>query len=81
MKTHELKILPEYFGPVVSGRKTFEIRENDRDFKELDRVILKEWDGEYTGREVQAVIKFITDYAQKDNYVVFSIKLKGEPVL
>lgn len=37
---HELKILPEYFEAVTSGRKQFEIRKNDRDFKVGDQLIL-----------------------------------------
>lgn len=43
MKIHELKILPEYFDAVISGRKRFEIRKNDRDYKVGDQLILKEW--------------------------------------
>lgn len=46
--THHLKILPEYFQGVINGKKPFEIRYNDRDFKKGDRVILEE----YTGKEL-----------------------------
>ena len=75
-RVHELKILPQYFVAVAAGRKTFEIRKNDRDFQVGDEVVLKEWDNEYTGQEVEAVILFVTDYEQKEGYVVFSIQLK-----
>lgn len=72
--THELKILTEYFEPVISGRKRFEIRENDRDYKIGDRLILREWTGEsYTGDSYKAEITYITDYAQQDGYVVLGI--------
>ena len=74
-KVHELKTLPKYFVAVAAGRKTFEIRKNDRDFKIGDKVTLKEWDGEYTGQEVDVVITYITDYEQKEGYIVFSIQL------
>lgn len=75
MKTHKLKILPEYFNPVVAGEKTFEIRRNDRHFKVGDKVQLCEYEnGEYTGREVVKEITYITGYAQREDFVVFSIK-------
>ena len=60
MKTHELKILPKYFGDVADGAKNFEIRRNDRDFEVGDILILKEyWRGAYTGREVTREIEYI----------------------
>ena len=30
MKTHNLKILPEFFEAVANGMKTFELRKDDR---------------------------------------------------
>ena len=72
---HELKILPEYFEEVTSGRKQFEIRENDRNFKIGDQLILREWSkNEYTGDSYKAEITYITDYAQRDGYVVLGIR-------
>lgn len=57
---HELKTLPEYFMAVSDGRKNFEIRRTDRDYKTGDSVILKEWTGtEFTGREVKRDIRYI----------------------
>lgn len=51
MTCHFLKIAPEWFGPVVSREKTFEIRRHDRDFKVWDKLVLMEYaDGAYTGR-------------------------------
>lgn len=74
---HELKILPEYFKEVISGRKTFELRKNDRNFQVGDKVLLKEWNlKEYTGRECEVMITYILhDYdffgLEKD-YCIFS---------
>jgi len=72
---HELKILPEYFEAVKNGRKQFEIRKNDRDYKIGDVLHLREWTGEnYTGDSYKAEITYITDYAQKDGFVVLGIR-------
>ncbi|MGA5592387.1 ASCH/PUA domain-containing protein [Enterococcus mundtii] len=72
---HQLKILPQYFQAVSIGDKTFEIRKNDRDFKVGDNIALSEYeDGQYTGRSILVVITYITDYEQKDDYIVFGIK-------
>lgn len=73
--THELKILPEYFEAVTSGRKRFEIRKNDRDYKVGDLLYLREWNAdEFTGNSYKAEVTYITDYAQKDGYVVLGIR-------
>ncbi|MCU5457109.1 DUF3850 domain-containing protein [Bacillus sp. FSL L8-0199] len=74
---HNLKINKVFFTPVLEQIKTFEIRKNDRDFHIGDKVILNEWDDEkqqYTGRNVKVKILYITDYEQKDNYVVFGFE-------
>ena len=73
---HELKILPQYYQAVVKGIKTFEIRNNDRNYQVGDRLILKEYDPLkqiFTGNEIEKEVVFITDFEQKNNYIVMSI--------
>lgn len=73
--THSLKILPQYFAAVVEGCKTFEIRKNDRGFREGDLLVLREWTGkEFTGQAVSKQITYITDFEQKPGFVVMGIK-------
>lgn len=72
--THELKILPEYFEQVIAGNKPFEIRRNDRDYRVGNKLLLKEWDNKYTGRQTLWNITYITNYAQKENYVVIGMR-------
>jgi hypothetical protein len=60
--THELKSWPEYFQATLTGRKTFELRKHDRDFKVGDKIILREYDPDaerYTGREDAVVISYV----------------------
>lgn len=77
--THELKIIPKYFVPVAAGVKRFEIRKNDRSFQVGDNVLLREiLEGEYTGQTLEVVITYITDYEQKDGYVVFGFEQFNE---
>lgn len=67
--THDLKTWPEPFEAVWSGRKNFEIRRNDRDFKVGDTLLLREYEPEkqaYTGREVSRVITYIVYGGQWD---------------
>ncbi|WP_054768714.1 DUF3850 domain-containing protein [Lysinibacillus parviboronicapiens] len=74
MAKHELKILPEYLESVVNGSKTFEIRKNDRNFSVGDTIFLNEFDGvKTTGRWTERVITYITDYEQKEGYIVMGI--------
>lgn len=76
---HELKILPHFFTDVISGKKTFEIRKNDRPFHEGDLLALNEFDAErkcYTGNSCLVYIDYImtdSEYVKKD-MIVMAIK-------
>ncbi|AMX00434.1 ASCH/PUA domain-containing protein [Rummeliibacillus stabekisii] len=73
--THSLKILPQYFAAVTEGRKTFEIRKNDRGFHEGDFIVLREWNGqEFTGGEIAKRITYITDFEQQPGFVVMGFQ-------
>ena len=64
---HELKTWKEDFEEVFMGRKTFEVRKNDRNFQKGDILILKEWDNEkqeYTGRQMARGISYILNGGQ-----------------
>lgn len=66
-KNHNLKIYPEYFDKIISGEKTAEIRFNDRGFKIMDGLTLKEWcpkNKKYTGKKSPKYV--ITDITQLD---------------
>lgn len=55
MKVHELKTIQPFFNQVVEGKKKYELRKNDRDFKWDDILILREWNEKaeaYRGNEV-----------------------------
>lgn len=79
MQIHELKINPKYFDDVKSGRKRFEIRKDDRDYKVGDLIILKEYEnGHYTGREIKCLtIRYIlrdaAEYGLMDGYCILGL--------
>ena len=85
--THPLKVWPIYFNAVRSGEKTFEIRENDRNFQRGDILHLREWDPDaakvvqhggqsqpYTGRDCYMRVTYVTTFSQKDGFVVMAIE-------
>jgi len=48
--THELKVAPEHYRDLADGKKNYEVRFNDRNFKVGDVLMLREFDnGQYTG--------------------------------
>lgn len=77
-KIIELKILPQYYQDVVSGRKTFELRKDDRDYQIHDLLELKEWDGEFTGnscrRRITYILRNCPEYGLKEGYVILGVK-------
>jgi hypothetical protein len=67
MRTHEVKIWPEFFDPIEQGDKPFEIRRDDRSYAVGDALCLREWDPTpteihgprgYTGRVCTKVITY-----------------------
>jgi hypothetical protein len=65
VNTHVLKSWPEFFGEIIAGRKTHDLRRSDdRNFAVGDHLHLREWDPkarQYTGHETNVIITYITD--------------------
>ena len=79
--THYLKIDPVYLNKLIDGSKTFELRKNDKGYKEGDRLHLMEFKaGEYTGRRIVADITYmLEEYSGiEEGYCILGIKVKGE---
>lgn len=73
---HELKCWPNYFPHVLDGTKSFEIRENDRRFDVGDVLRIREWcptKQSYSGRECYRRVTYMTDFEQKEGFVVLSL--------
>lgn len=71
---HHLKIEEAYFEDSIIGRKRFEVRYNDRGYQKGDTITLHEIRDvykNYTNRKIHGVITYVTNYAQKDGWVVF----------
>ena len=76
---HAVKEWPVHFNDVISGRKTFEVRKNDRNYAVGDLIALNEYDTEkerYTGNSCLCYIDYIlNDNAYcKEGYIIMSIK-------
>lgn len=76
-QTHELKVAPEYFTPLVMGIKPFEVRRKDRPYKVGDRLYLREYSYVvgYTGRHTTRTITYILDSREycKDGLVIIGL--------
>lgn len=86
MTTHYLKTWPNFYQEIVTGDKTFEIRNgSDRFFQSGDTLILQEYDPVqqvYTGREIIRQVGFLLrgEWGLKLEYVCMSLlpMLEGE---
>ena len=80
---HELKCWPAFFALVWDGKKPWELRRLDRDFRVGDFIRLLEWDPEtgcYTTAEIQglritAVLSGhpLSEFGLKDGYGILSL--------
>jgi hypothetical protein len=77
--THALKTWPVFYDMIISDKKKWELRKNDREFKEGDRLLLQEYDNDvkkYTGRESTYEAGFIMHGPQfgiKKGYCIISL--------
>ncbi len=82
MTVHELKTWPRFFDALLDGRKTAEVRKNDRAFAEGDDLHLREWDPtakSYTGREITMRVTYITDLPCLPGMVLMSVAAPACP--
>ena len=78
MKTHIKKLMSEYAKAKLEGLKPFEIRFNDCDYQVGDFIKYTIPDDEELNKAFKNRtyrIEYITNYAQKEGYVVFTDKL------
>lgn len=60
---HEVKSWPQFFTAIMEGKKTHDLRHNDRYFNIGDTLFLGEFNpttGKYTGRYCEVEITYIT---------------------
>jgi hypothetical protein len=73
MTTHDLKTWPGSFNALLDGRKTYEVRKNDRYYQVGDELHLREWSPDpfvnrygtqcepgYTGRIARMRVVYLT---------------------
>jgi hypothetical protein len=82
MQIHDIKIKSKYLGRILDGSKTFEIRNNDRDFQVGDKVSFTEVSENPERLQPEepcllVKITYITNFPDgiKDGFVVFSFKI------
>lgn len=80
MSEHTLKTWPTHFHEVLAGRKTFELRKDDRGYQPGDTLVLAEWDPDterYTGRRCTAAVSHLLrggQFGLEDGYVCMSLR-------
>lgn len=79
--THYIKIGAQFFLAAAAGRKNFELRINDRDYRVGDTLYMSEHkDGHNTGRYIEeGIIYMLEDFAGlKENYCILGTELLTE---
>ena len=90
MKLHELKIKRKYFDDIKRGTKTFEIRKNDRDYKEGDLIhftivdeeppkefndcFIRAFKEPYIVFQIVYILKDVPEYGLDKDYCILGIK-------
>lgn len=80
MATHNLKTWPPFFEAVLEGRKTFELRRDDRGFEVGDVLQLQEWNpeaaaltGRVVDRQVAYLVRNVPEFGLQPGFVVLGL--------
>jgi len=80
MKIHYLKTWTEFYSRMDTGDKRFELRKDDRGYREGDVLCLQEYNPEtesYTGRHlwfsVTYCLRNVPQFGLNDDYVIMSV--------
>ena len=71
-----MKLGTTFFDDVKTGRKTFELRKNDRGYKEGDIIVMHEYkDGTTTGRTIEKKIVYMLEdfIGLEDGYCILGL--------
>lgn len=79
--THEIKCWPEFMHDLATGRKSFEVRKNDRDYLVGDMLLIREFNPEkkvYGLKKINAEIIYILKGGQfgiEKGYIVMGLQI------
>lgn len=82
---HRLKTVQPFFDDVKSGKKSFEIRFNDRNYQIGDTLVLEEYDDTaftagYTGQVLRKTITYVLKdcphYGLRDGYCILGLGIR-----
>lgn len=80
-KIHQIRLGASFFEDVLSGRKSFELRKNDRGYKQGDILEMMEFaDGKNTGRMVRVFVTYLLEdfTGLEDGYCIMATTLMNE---
>jgi len=79
MTSHDLKVWPQFYGPIERGEKPFELRRDDRFYEVGDRLTLREFEpdlmvepdvaGCFTGAECVRWVSYVLRAGDVPNFV------------
>ena len=78
--THTLKILPQYYEDVLTGKKNFELRKNDRYYHVGDTLYLRAFEnGEFLNKpmlevKIKYILKDCPQYGLMNGYVILGLE-------
>jgi hypothetical protein len=72
-RTHKIKINNCFLENIISGRKRFEIRKNDRDYQVGDWLNLQASDNGECHKGLMVKIIYISTFMMQDGYCVLGI--------